>query len=332
MRYLNAGRILVVDDEPGNILLISHILASQGYEVATAASGEAALDQVPLFHPELILLDVNMSGIDGFEVCRRLKSSPGTRLIPIVLVTGLTELQDRIRGIEAGADDVVTKPFARSELTVRIRSLMRLKRYTDELDSAEAVILSMARIIEARDPYTAGHCDRLAQYACALGDRLGLDADQQIALRRAGILHDVGKIAVPDAVLLKTTPLDAADWAVMKCHPVIGDQLCRELRLLDDVSPIVRHHHERLDGSGYPDHLKGDRIPLLAQIISVVDTYDAITTPRPYRPAGSIERACAELHDDVARGWKSKALVEEFTELVSLFRSSDHVGLAPLGN
>jgi putative two-component system response regulator len=317
MRYLNAGRILVVDDEPGNIVLIRHILANQAYEVETATSGEAALEQVPLFQPELILLDVNMPGIDGFEVCRRLKANPRTKLIPVVLLTGRTALDDRIRGIEAGADDVVTKPFARSELTARIRSLIRLKRYTDELDSAEAVILSLARIIEARDPYTGGHCDRLGQYACALGLRLGLDADQQIALRRAGILHDVGKIAVPDAVLLKTTPLDAAEWAVMKCHPVIGDQLCRELRLLDDVSPIVRHHHERLNGSGYPDHLKADRIPLLAQIISVVDTYDAITTPRPYRPAGSMEHACAELHQDVARGWKSAQLVAEFTGMVS---------------
>jgi putative two-component system response regulator len=317
MKYLNAGRILIVDDDPANIALISRILERHGYELATAGDGFAALEQVRLFQPEVILLDVNMPGIDGFEVCRRLKTDDRTRLIPVVLLTGLGELHDRIQGIDAGADDFLTKPFAASELTARIRSLARLKRYTDEMDSAEAVILSLARTIEARDPYTGGHCDRLGQLASALGARLGLDAGQQVALRRGGFLHDVGKIAVPDAILLKPSTLDAAEWTVMQSHPVIGDGLCRELRLLEDVWPIVRHHHERLDGTGYPDRLSGDRIPLLAQIMGVVDTYDAIATGRPYRPVGSIARACAELEKDVARGWKSAALVGEFMAMLN---------------
>jgi len=319
MRNSN-GRILVVDDEPANLMMISRLLASQGYAVATAVNGETALQQVALIHPDVILLDVNMPVLNGFEVCRRLKADPATRLIPIVLLTGLAELEDRVRGIEAGADDFLTKPFAVSELTARVNSLARLKRYTNELDSAEVVILSMARIIEARDPYTGGHCDRLGQYASTLGERLGLDANQQIALRRAGILHDVGKIAVPDSVLLKPGPLDAAERTVMESHPVVGDELCRGLRLLDDVRPIVRHHHERIDGSGYPDGLSGDRIPLLAQILSVVDTYDAITSDRPYRPAASIDQACAELHADVARGWKSAMIVAEFANMANAFR------------
>lgn len=319
MRYLNAGRILVVDDEPSNLALISRILSRHDYELATADDGHAALEQVRLFQPEVILLDVNMPGIDGFEVCRRLKADHRTRLIPVVLLTGLTELPDRIQGLDAGADDFLSKPFAPSELIARIRSLTRLKRHTDELDSAEAVILSLARTIEARDPYTGGHCDRLGQYASALGARLGLDADQLIALRRGGFLHDVGKIAVPDVILLKSAPLDAGEWAVMQSHAVIGDRLCRELRLLEDVWPIVRHHHERLDGTGYPDHLSGDRIPLLAQIMSVVDAYDAITTARPYRPSGSRAHACSELQKDAARGWKSPKLVDEFTAMAGEF-------------
>ena len=278
--------------------------------------GQAALEQVASFNPDVILLDVNMPVLDGFEVCRRLKADPVTRLIPVVLLTGLAELEDRVRGIEAGADDFLTKPFATSELTARVNSLARLKRYTDELESAEVVIMSVARVIEARDPYTGGHCDRLGQYAAALGARLGLDGEQQIALRRAGILHDVGKIAVPDAVLLKPGPLDAAERALMESHSAVGHDLCRGLRLLEDVCPIVRHHHERSDGSGYPDGLSGDGIPLLAQILSVVDTYDAITTDRPYRPGASIDRACAELQADVARGWKSPMIVAEFTQMV----------------
>ena len=230
-------------------------------------------------------------------------------------------MEDRVRGIDAGADDFLTKPFVLSELEARVRSLTRLKRYTDELDSAESVILSLALTIEARDPYTRGHCERLAGYAIALGARLGLRDDQQVALHRGGFLHDVGKIGIPDAVLLKRGPLDPAEYALMQQHPVIGDNLCRELRLLDDVRPIVRHHHERHDGSGYPDKLSGDQIPLLAHIMSIVDAYDAMTTERPYKSAKPPEQACRELREDAARGWRSATLVEEFVAMTQRPRS-----------
>jgi putative two-component system response regulator len=322
MGYLHAGRILVVDDEPINIKMIGRLMTPEGYEIAAATTGETALDQVPLVKPDVILLDVSMPGIDGFEVCRRLKNDAATRLIPVVLLTGLAAVEDRVRGIEAGADDFLTKPFVGAELKARIRSLTRLKRYTDELDSAEAVILSLARTIEARDPYTGGHCERLAMYASALGQRLGLPEDQLVALRRGGFLHDVGKIAIPDAVLTKRGPLDAAERVVMERHPVIGDGLCSQLKLLDDVRPIVRHHHERLDGAGYPDRLSGDRIPLLAQIMSIVDAYDAMTTRRPYRAAASAEYACQELREEAAKGWKSVSLVEQFTAIAKELSAS----------
>ena len=260
-QYPNAGRVLVVDDEPGNIVLVSRLLNGLGYDVTTATNGEAALEAVRRARPDVILLDVNMPLIDGFEVCRRLKNEASTRLIPIVLMTGLASVEDRVRSIEVGADDFLTKPFVAAELSARVRSLTRLKRYTDELDSAEGVIVSLALTIEARDPYTQGHCERLAGYATALGASLGLGSDEQLALHRGGFLHDVGKIGIPDAVLLKPGPLDPDELAVMQQHAVIGDNLCRELRLLEEVRPIVRHHHERLDGTGYPDRLSGDRIP-----------------------------------------------------------------------
>lgn len=316
-RYANAGKILVVDDEPANIGVVSRLMTRLGYEVVTATNGELALEAVIRERPDVVLLDVNMPLLDGFEVCRRLKGDAATRLIPVVLLTALTSIEDRVRGIEAGGDDFLTKPFVIAELEARVRSLTRLKRYTDELDSAESVILSLALTIEARDPYTRGHCERLAAYATALGARLGLDDDQRVALYRGGFLHDVGKVGIPDAVLLKRGPLDASEYALMQQHTVIGDDLCRELRSLEDIRPIVRHHHERSDGTGYPDKLTGDAIPLFARIMSVVDAYDAMTTDRPYKTALTLEQACRELRDEARKGWKSEVLVEEFVALIS---------------
>lgn len=312
MPHANAGTILVVDDSVQNLEVLGRLMTHLGYDVQTASDGASALRSVALHPPDLVLLDVNMPGIDGFEVCRRLKDDPATRLIPIVLITTLTESQDRIRGLEAGADDFVSKPPVMAELQARVKSLLRLKRYTDELDSAESVILSLGLMIEARNPYTDGHCERIAAYATALGERLGLSDDQLVALDRGGFLHDVGKIAVPDAVLLKPGPLTPSEYALMQQHTVIGDKLCSELRLLDDVRPIVRHHHERPDGTGYPDHLKGEEIPLLARVLAVVDVYDALRTERQYKPAFTHEHAIRELREEAARGWQFPALVEEF--------------------
>jgi putative two-component system response regulator len=310
-----AQTVLVVDDEITNVKLLTRLMTGLGYQVRSAANGELALAEVARERPDLVLLDVNMPKVDGFEVCRRLKREPATRLLPIVLITGLTASEDHIKGIEAGADDFLTKPFNVPELEARVRSLTRLKRYTDELDSAESVILSLGLTIEARDPYTQDHCERLARYAAALGGHLGLDEAQRVALDRGAFLHDVGKVGIPDAILLKPGPLTSSERERMQQHTVIGHRLCGEFRALEHVRPIVRHHHERLDGSGYPDGLKGDAIPLLAQIISIVDVYDAVTTTRPYRAALSTEEAVRELREEVRRGWKSEALVEAFVAL-----------------
>lgn len=310
-----SGKILVVDDERTNVDVLTRVMTREGYHVVSASSGARALDAVAREQPDIVLMDVNMPGVDGFEVCRRLKREAATRLLPVILITGLTASEDRIRGIDAGADDFLSKPFAIDELRARVRSLMRLRRYTDELESADSVILSLALTIEARDPYTGGHCDRLAHYAVALGVQLGLDEDQRLALSRGGFLHDVGKVGVPDAVLLKPGALSAAEFVQMQQHTVIGDTLCGELRSLQAVRPIVRHHHERPDGTGYPDHLRGDAIPILASVISVVDAYDAMRTERPYKPAFTVEAACRELREDARKGWRSGPIVAAFVDL-----------------
>jgi cyclic di-GMP phosphodiesterase len=295
--------------------LVRAQLEREGYAVFAASRGQEALDNIAVIQPDLVLLDVMMPGIDGFETCRRLKSNPQTRLVPVVLVTALREADDRIRGIDAGADDFLTKPFNPLELSARVRSLIRIKRYTDDLDSAEAVIVSLALTIEARDQTTEGHCQRLATYAAALGAHLGLGVDDLEALERGAFLHDIGKIGVPDAVLMKRGRLTPGEFDLIKSHTIIGDRLCGELRLLKGVRPIVRSHHERLDGTGYPDGLRGHDIPLLAQIVSVVDIFAALTTRRPYKEPYESERAYEELSIEVARGWRDRDLVGAFISL-----------------
>ena len=309
------GKVLVVDDVAANVELLKTLLTREGYAVVTASDGEEALEMVASAHPDLVLMDVLMPKLSGYDVCERIKHNPATRLTPVVLITALHERERKIQGINAGADDFLTKPVDPHELRARVRSLVRLKRYTDDLDSAESVIMSLALVIEARDAYTDGHCQRLAAYATALGTALHLSEEEMAALFRGGYLHDVGKVGIPDAVLLKADRLNETEYGQIKAHPVIGDRLCGELRSLRQVRPIVRHHHERLDGSGYPDGLKGDAIPLLAQIMGIVDVFDAITTTRPYKAAATSERAYAELMQEVKRGWRRRDLVEAFIAL-----------------
>ena len=304
--------ILVVDDVETNLRLLERLLVADGHIVLTARDGQEALDTVAQTAPDVVLMDVRMPRLDGFTACARLKADARTRLIPIVLMTGSAEREDRVRAIEAGADDFLTKPVDEPELKARVRSLVRLKRYTDELDSAESVILSLALTVEARDPSTQGHCERLARYAVTLGTRLGLGPEDLAELNRGGYLHDVGKIATPDAILLKPGPLTPDEQRVMRDHPLVGERLCGDLRVLMRVRPIVRSHHERLDGTGYPDGLRGRSVPLLAQIIAVVDVYDAMTTWRPYKGPLPVERAYEELESEVQRGWRDADLVREF--------------------
>lgn len=308
----NQAVILVADDEPANREILSELLAVAGYRTVEAEDGARALEVLRSHQVDLALLDVMMPGRTGFSVCHEAKSDPNTRLIPVVLVTGLNRSEDRLKGIESGADDFLGKPVDRAELLARVRSLLRLKQFTDELESAESVLCTLAISIEAKDPYTVGHCDRLSVYAEAMGKRIGLTPELQIALRRGGIVHDLGKVAVPEYILRKPGPLTPEERKIMEEHPVVGERICAPLKSFRSVLPIIRHHHEKLDGSGYPDGLKGDAIPLTARILSTVDIYDALTTDRPYRKAFSREQAIATLHQEVKRGWWDPALIREF--------------------
>jgi putative two-component system response regulator len=310
-----AGKILVVDDYESNLRGLAQLLESARYTVFTAASGADALELVSRERPDLVLLDVLMPGMSGLDVCTALKSNPATCLTPVVLVSGAQEREAVIAGLAAGADDYLNKPIDSEELHARVRSLLRLKRLTDDLESAESLFLTLGRIIERRDPYTEGHCERLADYATTLGRHLGLDHEDLAALYRGGFLHDIGKIAIPDRILLKKGRLTKKEYAQMKLHPAIGDELCSTVRSLERVRPIVRHHHERRDGRGYPDGLSGDAIPLLARIVSVVDVFDALTTARPYRAALPTTKAYQMLVDEARRGWCEVELVETFIEL-----------------
>ena len=310
-----SGTVLVVDDYEPNRRGLGLLLERAGYTVLTAQDGSEALNIVRCARPDLVLLDVVMPGMSGLEVCAELKRDAETRFTPVVLISGAQERQTRFDGLDAGADDFLNKPIDTEELQTRVRSLMRMKRLTDDLDSAESLFLTLGRIIEARDPCTEGHCERLMDYATALGRCLGLDQADLIALHRGAFLHDVGKIAIPDRVLLKKGRLTRKEYDVMKEHPIVGDDLCRTVRSFESVRPIVRHHHERLDGRGYPDGLAGDRIPLLAQIVSIVDVFDALTTERPYRQALPTATAYQMMRDDAQGGWCRPELVETFIEL-----------------
>jgi putative two-component system response regulator len=308
--------ILIADDDETSSRFLKRLLTREGHHVSVVDSGDAVLSSCSSHPPDLILIDLVAPQGHGFEVCRQLKENTATRFIPVVIVTSQSEKEDRLKGIDAGADDFVTKPFETAELYARIRSLIRLKRYTDDLESAEAVLLGLGATIEARDPCTRGHCQRLARYATSLGRLLGLDDSDLSALERGGFLHDIGKIAVPDAVLLKEGKLDPQESRVMQEHPIVGDALCSGLRSLNTVRPIVRHHHERLDGSGYPDGLRNAQVPLLAQIVSIVDIFDALTTERPYRNARPQGEAFDILSTEASKGWRDRGLVDAFASIV----------------
>jgi len=311
-----APRILVVDDNPGNILLTRELLASRGYEVSSVDSAEAAQQAIQKQQPDLILLDVVLPGKSGYELCRELKEDPFTRLIPIVMITGLTDRGDRIRGIEAGADDFLNKPIFPEELFARVHSLLKLKEFTDELESVEVVLFTLALGVEARDPYTEGHCDRLSVYAGNLGRHLKLDEESLTALRRGGVLHDLGKISIPDEILKKGADLTPAEWEIMKQHPVIGENICKPLKSLRRVLPIIRSHHEHWNGSGYPDGLQAHDIPLLARILQVVDVYDALRTARPYKPALGHDESRRTMEEEARAGLWDRDLVRDFFNML----------------
>jgi len=309
-------RVLVVDDNLDIMELMKELLGSRGYDVVAVSSASQAEAEIRRLAPDLILSDVIMPGKSGYELCRELKENPATRLIPFVLITGLSDREDRLHGIECGADDFLHKPIFAEELFARVKSLLKLKEFTDELETAESVLCTLGRSVESRDPYTEGHCERLAQDASDLGRHLGLAEESIVALRRGGYLHDLGKIAVPDEILKKDSNLTSEEWAIMKQHPITGENICRPLKSLRLVLPIIRNHHEHSDGSGYPDGLRRHEIPLLARILQVVDVYDALRTARPYKPARTHDQCAVTMRDEARAGLWDEDLVVEFFSML----------------
>ena len=309
--------ILIADDDPHALAILQQIMLSQGYEVFTASEGISTLAQIEEKKPDLIILDNYMPGMSGSEICRAVKSEEKTRLIPVVMLTGYTETPDKLEAIEAGADDFVNKPYKAVELTTRIKSLLKVKALNDELDTAEEVIFALARAIVAKNKYMQGHTERVSQFAVVVAHHIGLSEQEQSALYKGGILHDIGKIAIPDAILNKPGRLTEEEFGIIRTHPDRGQQICQPLNSMRAALPVIRHHHEKLDGSGYPDKLSANSVPVLARIMAIVDVYDALTSTRSYRAEMSQEQAFSILDDEAVKGWWDKKILKEFKRLVT---------------
>jgi len=312
-------RILIVDDSVQNVQLLEAYLISAGYDIECAYSGKDALASImnnSKPDPDLIILDVMMPGMSGFEVCEEVKKHPDYMRIPVMLLTALQDIEDKVKGYEAGADEFLSKPVDKLELLIRVKSMLRTKRLNEDLESARNVIYTLALAIEANDPYTRGHSERVAEIGVSIARELGLSENQQETIRNAGILHDIGKIGISESILQKPGPLTEEELEAVQDHPAIGEKICQPLRSANKVLTVIRHHQERHDGEGYPDGLKGEEIPIEARIISVADAYDAMTSPRPYRPPMALRQVLDTLRSESGRQWDPE-VVKVFLDLYS---------------
>lgn len=307
-------KILIVEDDIKSIKLIEGFLSKDNYQILSALSGEQALNIVGKTSPDLILLDIMMPGMDGYTVCQRLKEAESTRLTPVVMITALGAREDKIRGIEVGADDFLTKPVDRVELRARVKSLLRVKSLIDQLEKAENVIFSLVTALEERSPYEKGHSLRVSQLSLELARALGLPQDEQLLLGKACLLHDVGKIGI-DTILHKPGPLTQEEFDKVKKHPVKSEKICMPLNFAAPFLAMIRHHHEWWNGRGYPDGLKSESIPLGARIIAIADAYDAMTSNRPYRAPMPPIKALDMLEEGAGRQWDPE-LVKVFVPLM----------------
>ena len=290
--------ILIVDDLNIHLELMEAIFEKEGCHVLTANNADEALQLLEKASPDLAIFDVMMPGMNGYDLCKMLKEKSGARFFPVILVSSLSELEDKIAGIEAGADDFITKPFKSIELTTKVRSLLKLKRFQEELDHSESVILTLAVALESKDPYTKGHSERVGNLSAEFAAFIGLPEKEQIIIKKAGIIHDIGKIGIGDHILHKSGVLTKEEIRFIEQHTVIGEKICKPLYSLSVILPIIRHHHERWDGEGFPDGLKGEQIPIMARILSIVDTFDAMVSERPYRRPISIEKATKKMEEE----------------------------------
>lgn len=307
-------RILIVDDNKVNIELIRAQLKPYNYSIDTALDGEEALSKIAKDPPDLVLLDLMMPKISGYEVCRSVKQNKATQFIPIIVITALQELDDKLKAIELGADDFLVKPFNKLELTTRIKSLLHMKSLHDDLDTSENILISLAQALEAKDVYTKGHSVRVSEFGVEIAKKLSLPSHDVDIIRKGGLLHDIGKIGVREDILLKPERLTPEEMEHVHSHPKRGFEICQPLTSLEEVLACIRSHHERYDGTGYPDGLKGDKIPLCGQILAVADTYDAMTTDRPYRKAMAKETAIKIFEDEIDSGQWNPKIVKAFLE------------------
>lgn len=310
-------RVLIVDDMSTNRILIKQVLRNEAYTTVEAVDGVDAVDKITSQKFDVVLLDIMMPNLDGLGVLQQVRSDEQYNLLPIILLTSLGSPDDIVQGMELGATDYVTKPFNATELKARVNAAVAQKRLTDRLDDTESVLFSLARMVEARDENTGDHCDRLAHMSVVFGEELGLSYEQLEALRRGGVLHDIGKLGIPDSILLKKGELTDEEWAIMKHHTSIGASLCAPLRTMTQTVDIIRHHHERWDGSGYPEGLKGEEIPLLARVFQVVDIYDALSSERPYKAAFPPEKVKQILMEETSKGYWDPEIVSKFIDIMT---------------
>ncbi len=313
---LPRGRVLIVDDDPSHRALERAILEDSGFEVIQASSGMEAIDRLRAYDIDAVLLDKRMPGIDGNALCRMIRSDLGMSMLSILMVTGEGDINHLTQSLAAGANDFIRKPYDPEELVARVGSAVSRKRVCDQLENAESMLFALARMVEAKDGNTGDHCTRLAQLGVLLGRELGLDAADLLALRRGGVLHDIGKLGIPDSVLLKPGKLDEREWRIMRQHVEIGTRLIGGLKSMSRTIPIIRHHHERWDGTGYPDGLSRQRIPLLARVFQTVDIYDALAHSRPYKTALPLPQIVQIMREEVAKGWRDPEVTAVFLDVL----------------
>jgi len=312
--------ILVVDDHAFNLEVMEGLLFREGYNVRTALNAQEALELYGRETIDLAVLDVMMPGMNGFDLCRKLKGLSEKRFFPVILVTALSELDDKITGLEAGADDFLTKPFHTIELLTKIRSLLRLRKLQSELDHSEDVILTLAIAIEAKDPYTKGHSERVGSLSMQLASFIGMTEDDRQSLFKAGVLHDIGKLGIEDHILHKSEDLTEEETKLVKDHVLIGETICMPLHSARHILPVIRNHHERWDGSGFPDGLGGEAIPLFARIVAITDSFDAMVSIRPYRSPYSVKDAIATMEQEKHSGQWDPGLLDNFVRMMKEFR------------
>ncbi len=312
--------ILIVDDLIDHLELMEAILMREGYRVQTTAQVRQAIQLVETLAPDLAILDVMMPGMSGYELCKKLKALSKKKYFPIILLTSLNQMEDKITGLEAGADDFFSKPFNSLELTTKIRSLIKLRRLQDELDSSEDIILTLAVAIEAKDTYTKGHSERVSALSAEFARHLGLSEKEIVNIRKGGILHDIGKIGLSENILHKKTPLTSEEKEAIRKHPVVGAEICKPLYSLRQILPVIRSHHERWDGKGFPDGLRGEEIPFIARVVNIADTFDAMLSARPYRMGHfSSEEVLGIIETESLSGQWDPFLVKRFIEMMKKF-------------